>query len=78
MTLPIGWLDEIEVLFKFSPDSIRDGIKIHHDASPLIIAAAKRLHAKGLVTQEDGGYLTSLGIDAVEHVHALGLILTEQ
>jgi uncharacterized protein (TIGR02647 family) len=78
MTLPNGWLAEIEVLFQFSGDSIREGIKIHHDAKPELIAAAKRLHEKGLVTQDDGGYLTSLGIDAVEHVHALGLILTEQ
>ena len=78
MTLPKGWLAEIEVLFHYSGDSIREGIKIHNEAKPELIAAAKRLHEKGLVTQADGGYLTSLGIDAVEHVHALGLILTEQ
>ncbi|WP_434735449.1 TIGR02647 family protein [Candidatus Accumulibacter necessarius] len=42
---------------------------------PAIIAAAERLHAKGLLTQVDGGYLTSLGRDAAENAHAALTIL---
>ena len=36
----------------------------------------KRLHAKGLVTQADGGYLTPLGREAAGHVLALTGLLT--
>ena len=39
------------------------------------MAAAERLHAKGLLTQPDGGYLTSLGLDAAEHSQTLLTIL---
>jgi uncharacterized protein (TIGR02647 family) len=35
----------------------------------------KRLHAKGLITQVDGGYLTDLGIKAAEHAQTLLLML---
>jgi len=33
------------------------------------------LHAKGLIDQPDGGYLTSLGLDAAEHAQVLLNIL---
>jgi len=35
------------------------------------------LHAKGLITQADGGYLTSLGRDAAEQAQTLLTILSE-
>ena len=38
--------------------------------------AAKRLYEKDLINQPDGGYLTSLGRDAVEHVQTILSILT--
>ena len=57
---------ELEVLLMFSSDSMQEGIKVHGSAEPNIISAAKRLHAKGLITQLDGGYLTSLGLEAQE------------
>lgn len=76
MSLSNELLKEIEVLNLFSDNSLREGIKIHHDADADLVAAVKRLHSKGLVTQDDGGYLSSLGIDAVEHVHGLLTILT--
>ena len=53
----------------------QDGIKVHHDASSEMIAAAEKLHTKGLITQKDGGYLTDLGRKVAEHTQALGLIL---
>ena len=67
---------ELNTLIHFDLDSTQQGIKIHSTADPAIIAATRRLHAKGLVTQIDGGYLTSLGRDAVEHVQAALTILT--
>jgi uncharacterized protein (TIGR02647 family) len=39
---------------------------VHKSAAPEIIDATKRLHDKGLVTHEDGGYLTNLGHEAAE------------
>lgn len=62
---------ELEVLALFNLDSSQEGIKIHGNASPSLIAAAKRLHEKQLTDQPDGGYLTSLGHDAVESVQLL-------
>ena len=53
-----------------------EGIKVHSSAAPDMVAAAKRLYAKGLVTQEDGGYLTYSGHQAVEHAKSVLRILT--
>ncbi|WPC05360.1 TIGR02647 family protein [Pseudomonas benzenivorans] len=66
---------ELELLSLFNLGNTQEGLKVHHVAAPEAIAAAKRLHAKGLVTQEDGGYLTSLGLDAAEHAQGLLTIL---
>jgi uncharacterized protein (TIGR02647 family) len=69
-------LEELHILMQFNPDCSQQGIKVHHHtASPEAIAAAGRLHTKGLITQVDGGYLTSLGHSALEHARALLLIL---
>ena len=45
--------------------------------SPLTAAPTSRLHSKGLLTQVDGGYLTSLGRNAAEHAQAALALLTE-
>ncbi|MGY4524738.1 TIGR02647 family protein [Pseudomonas sp. UBA4617] len=66
---------ELEVLALFKHDSSQEGIKIHKNASPALVAAAQRLYEKGLTDQPDGGYLTSLGHDAVESVQLLQNIL---
>ena len=42
------------------------------------IAAIKRLHEKNLVTRDDGGYLTDLGIETAEHVQKALSILTSK
>ena len=69
-------MDELTILTQFNLDSMQSGIKVHaHEASPAMVAAAARLHSKGLVTQPDGGYLTGLGLDAARHAQALALIL---
>ena len=44
------------------------GIKIHSDADSSLIDAAKRLYDKGITDSSDGGYLTDLGLDLIEHV----------
>lgn len=71
-------VSEIEVLSLFNADSMREGIKLRHNAEVDHITAMERLHAKGLVTQKDGGYLTSLGMDAVTHTEQLMIILGGQ
>lgn len=76
MSLNTELLQEIEVLALFSLDSNQAGIKIHHDADSDKIAAAQRLFNKGLISQQDGGYLTSRGIEAAEHAQMLVRLLS--
>ena len=71
MSLSAELLDEITVLNLFNQNTTQQGIKIHSDADPAIISAADRLFAKGIITLEDGGYLTPLGQEAAEHARAL-------
>ncbi|MGH8381653.1 TIGR02647 family protein [Pseudomonas sp.] len=66
---------ELEVLALFNLDSSQEGIKVHNTASKDVIDAAQRLYDKKLTDQPDGGYLTSLGHDAAEHVQQLLTIL---
>jgi uncharacterized protein (TIGR02647 family) len=66
---------ELEILSLFNLANVQEGLKVHHVAAPSAIAAAKRLHDKGLTTQVDGGYLTSLGLEAAEHAQSLLTIL---
>ncbi|MCE7764339.1 TIGR02647 family protein [Pseudomonas putida] len=66
---------ELEVLALFKHDSSQEGIKINSNAPATLVSAAQRLHEKGLTDQPDGGYLTSLGHDAVESVQLLQNIL---
>ena len=66
---------ELDLLLLFDLSSAQTGIKIHKTANPASIAAAQSLFKKGLITQVDGGYLTSIGITAAEHVQALFTIL---
>ncbi len=71
MPFSTSQLEELKVLNHYSQPSSMTGIKIHHTAAPEAIEAAKRLHDKGIVDQQDGGYLTDLGCEAVEHLQAL-------
>ena len=77
MSLSSETIQEIEVLKLFSANSMREGIKVHNTAEPAHIAATERLFHKGLLTQQDGGYLTSLGMDAVAHAEGLLTILAK-
>ncbi|MGD8515257.1 MAG: TIGR02647 family protein [Granulosicoccaceae bacterium] len=68
-------LAELEVLMLFNFANTQEGIKIHKSAEPAVIAAAQRLFDRGFITQADGGYLTTLGIEAAEHAQALFTML---
>jgi uncharacterized protein (TIGR02647 family) len=68
--------EELNVLTHFKNDGALDGIKVHNDAAESLIAAAQRLYDKGLITQPDGGYLTRLGQEVVEHLQLLLRIMT--
>lgn len=76
MLLSQDLLSEMRVLTMFDLSTTQQGIKVHHDAEPDVIAATERLFEKGLISQQDGGYLTGLGRDAALHVHDLITILT--
>lgn len=70
-------LEELNLLALFNLSSAQEGIKVHqHTAAPEAVAAAERLYRKGLITQTDGGYLTSLGIETAEHTQKLLAILS--
>lgn len=66
---------ELEILSLFNLDNHQEGLKVRTNAGADFLNAIARLHEKGLVSQIDGGYLTSLGRDAAEHVQALNQIL---
>ncbi|MDD2724349.1 MAG: TIGR02647 family protein [Methylovulum sp.] len=65
-------IDELNLLALYNLDSTLAGLKIHtSSATPSAVAAAHRLHAKGLTTREDGGYLTTMGHEAAEMAQTL-------
>jgi uncharacterized protein (TIGR02647 family) len=67
---------ELSLLSQFESSSGQAGIKVHrNDATSETVQAAERLFAKGLITQDDGGYLTPLGSEAVELTQQLQSIL---
>ena len=77
MTYNTALLEELNILNLFDLSNHQEGIKIHKSsADKSSVEAAKRLFDKGLVTQEDGGYLTALGLDSAEHAQNLFTILT--
>ncbi|MFC0119523.1 TIGR02647 family protein [Pseudoalteromonas xiamenensis] len=75
MALDKNMLDELILLSKFPDSSMYQGLKLHKDADPTMVAAADRLFEKGITDSRDGGYLTDLGIDIREHLDKLSLAL---
>ena len=72
MQLNKDLLEELTILALFNEHTFQEGIKVHgHKASEQDVSATKRLYEKGLVTKVDGGYPTSLGKDAVDHLYDL-------
>jgi uncharacterized protein (TIGR02647 family) len=76
MNLDQDLLDELAILSLFNEHTLQEGIKVHgHQASESDLSATKRLFAKGILSKDDGGYLTSLGNDALEHLSDLARML---
>lgn len=69
---------ELEVLCLYNLDSMQEGIKVHSSAGAERVAAAQRLFEKGLISQDDGGYLTSLGLETAAHTQAVLTVLADQ
>jgi uncharacterized protein (TIGR02647 family) len=76
MTFTSDMVAELNLLLKFPSKSLMQGLKIHHDAEPESVAAAKRLFDKGIVTLPDGGYLTDLGHDLFDHAQVVKMTLS--
>lgn len=64
-------VDELNVLMQFSLASTQQGIKVHSSAEDSVISATRRLFEKGIITQDDGGYLTDIGLEAEELANKL-------
>jgi len=69
-------VDELNILVRYNLTTTLEGIKVHKTATPEIITATRRLFEKGLLSQEDGGYLTNLGRETAEQAQAVLDILT--
>lgn len=73
--ISVELVNDLKILSCFNTGNHEQGIKIHSDCAPELAAAAKRLFDKGLITRDDGGYLTDLGVTTAEHLEALLLSL---
>jgi len=78
MPISPNLIDEITILTRYNQATTQEGLKIHHTAQPETIAAVKRLFDKGLISQDDGGYLTDLGVETAEHIQKALTILTSK
>lgn len=72
-TTPItqDFIDELKVLACFDSSNLHQGIKLHKESPAGLHAAALRLHQRGLIEEQDGGYLTAFGRTQVEHLQHL-------
>ena len=78
MPITSSLAEELNILARYKLTSTQEGIKVRHTAAPETIAAIKRLFEKNLVSRDDGGYLTDLGIETAEHVQKALAILTSK
>lgn len=76
MSFNADMVEELNLILRFPNKSLMQGLKVHKDADQAVIDAAQRLYNKGIVQQPDGGYLTELGHDLVEHAQVLQSALT--
>ena len=63
-------IDELNLLRRFGMGG-PVAMDVHDNPDPAVVAAAERMHEKGLITQPDGGDLTDNGREAVEHMNRL-------
>ena len=57
---PAFWQD-LRLLSLFDLTNLEQGLKLHRDSDAELQAAANRLFQNGVITAEDGGYLTPFG-----------------
>jgi uncharacterized protein (TIGR02647 family) len=69
-------VEDLNALLRFDVETNQQGIKVRKAADAAVIAATARLHARGLTTLADGGYLTRSGREAAEHAQAVLKLLT--
>lgn len=67
---------ELNFLAHYDLDTMQEGLKVHKDADPEVIASAQRLYDKKLITLPDGGYLTALGREVAEQLQSILTITT--
>ncbi|MGN5051322.1 TIGR02647 family protein [Aeromonas veronii] len=65
------FVNDLKILACFDPANMSLGIKLRSDMSEELCQAAARLHQQGLISAEDGGYLTPFGMTMVEHLQHL-------
>ncbi len=63
-------IEELNLLRRFSHGG-PVAMDVHDNPDPAIVAAAARMHEKGLISEPDGGQLTDSGREAVEHLDRL-------
>ncbi len=68
-------IEELNLLLQFDSSSLERGIKVHSSARPEVIAACQQLFDRGLISQNDGGYLTDAGVEALAHAQTLAGLL---
>ena len=78
MPISTDLVEELTILARYNLSTTQEGIKVRHTAAAETIAAIKRLYDKNMVTQDDGGYLTDLGIETAEHVQKALTTLTSK
>lgn len=78
MQLTEELVEEIHLLSLFNLATVQEGIKVHAEAGEKVVAAAARLFEKGIITDNDGGYLTDLGIEVAEHAQRMLTILASK
>jgi uncharacterized protein (TIGR02647 family) len=76
MILTPALVEEIEMLCHYNLSTTQMGFKVHKTADVATIGATRRLFEKGLITQNDGGYLTPLGMEVAEHAQNMITIMT--
>ena len=67
-------IDELALLRRFSMGG-PVAMDVHDNPDPAIVAAAERMHEKGLITEPDGGDLTDSGREAIEPLEKLFTLL---
>ena len=70
-----AFLADLTLLAQFDTKNLELGVKLHQDSDDVLRQAAQLLHAKGVITAADGGYLTPFGVSLLEHLDHLLLAL---